>query len=189
MPSILTTPPTVEPVSLAEAKAHLRVTHSDDDPYISTLIISARRMIERLYDLALVAQSWSMYFDAWPENGIFKLPITPIISIADIKVYGDDDAAATIDPSHYYLDSASKPGRLCLRNGRNFQPPGRRVNGIEVKFVAGFGASAASVPEPIKQALLIIVNDWFASRGDVDAGAIPLSVRSLLAPYASPRLT
>ena len=69
MPLILTTPPSAEPLSLADAKAQLRVYHSDDDTFISTLIITARRLIEQRYDLALLQQGWSLFSDDWPEGG------------------------------------------------------------------------------------------------------------------------
>ena len=188
MSHILTTPPTVEPVSLIEAKAHLRVTHADDDTYISTLIKSARCTVEQFCGAALIEQSWSLFQDYWPEQGIVQLPLSPIMSIVDILIYGEDDGAAVLDPAHYFLDSASKPARLVLRQSRSVPTPGRRANGVEVKFTAGFGAAAASVPTPIKQAVLIMIADWYAARGDVDAGALPLSARSLLSPYCSVRL-
>ena len=185
MSLIQTTPPTVEPISLAEAKAHLRVTHADDDTYISTLIKSARCTVEQFCGLALLEQSWSMFQDCWPEPGIVPLPLSPIISIVDLLIYGEDDVAAIIDHAHYFLDSVSKPARLVLRQGRNIPTPGRRANGVEIKFTAGF----VVVPSEIKQALLIIIADWYASRGDVDAGVLSLSARSLLSPHRSLRLT
>ena len=189
MSQILTSPPTVEPVTLAEAKTHMRVTHSDDDTYISTLINSACSTVEQFYGIALIQQSWSVFHDTWPEQGVFNLPLAPIMSIADLLIYGEDDVAATIDHAHYYLDVAARPCRLVLRNGRTGPTPGRRANGIEIKLVAGFGAAASAVPNQVKQALLIIIADWYASRGDVDAGTLPLSARSLLAPYRTVRLT
>ncbi len=188
MSPILTTPPSVEPISLAEAKAHLRVTHADDDIYINTLITAARSTVEQFCGLALLQQSWSVFHDAWPELGVFSLPLAPVLAITDLLIYGEDDVAAVLDPAHYVLDSASRPCRLVLRQGRNFPTLGRRVNGIEIKLNAGFGATADSVPAPIKQALLIIVADWYASRGDVDAGPMPLSARCLLHPYRTVRL-
>lgn len=189
MPHIQTTPPSVEPLSLAEAKAHLRVTHADDDTYISTLINSARSTVEQFCGIVLLQQNWSVFLDAWPEQSVFALPIFPILQIADILIYGEDDVAATLDDAHYFLDAASKPCRLVLRQGRSFPAPGRRANGIEIKLNAGFGAAATAVPSQIKQAILIIIADWYASRGDVDAGELPLSARSLLAPYRTVRLT
>ncbi len=184
MSSILTTPPSVEPLTLAEIKTHLRITHSDDDIFLSTLISSARRMVEQRYDLAVTQQNWSVFQDQWPEDGIFHLPLYPVQSVTDLKTYGDDDGAATVDPTLYYLDAVSRPCRLVLRRGRNVQAPGRRVNGIEIKLVAGF----TSVPQTIKQALLIIMADWYANRGDIDPGAFPLAAKLLLAPYAQTRL-
>ena len=188
MSYLLTTPSSVEPLSLTEAKAHLRFTSSDDDPYISTLIIAARRLVELRCGLCLLQQSWSIFHDQWPGDGIFKLQIHPVLSVADVVIYGEDDTAATVDPSHYYVDSVSRPARLVLRRGRVFPSPGRSANGIEVKLVAGFGAAADAVPQPIKQAMLIAVADWYANRGDVAASQLPLTAVELLAPYRSLRL-
>jgi uncharacterized phiE125 gp8 family phage protein len=185
MSSILTTPPTVEPISLAEAKAHLRVTHTDDDTFISTLIITARRIIEQRYGLSFMQQGWSVFLDRWPDNPMLTLPLYPVQSVTDVKIYGDDDVAATLDPAHYFLDAASRPSRLILRQGRIVPPPGRRANGIEVKLTAGF----SSVPQQVKQALLIIVADYYANRGDIENGTLPLSALELLMPYREVRLT
>ena len=120
MPLILTTPPSAEPLSLAEAKAQFRIYHSDDDTCFSTLITTARRLIEQRYDLALMQQSWSLYLDRWPESGIFNVPLQPLLSVTDIKTYGDDDTPATLDPAHYYIDVANNSPRIVLRRGRVF---------------------------------------------------------------------
>jgi uncharacterized phiE125 gp8 family phage protein len=184
MSIILTTPPTVEPVNLAEAKAHLRVTHADDDTFISTLIVTARRVIEQRYGLSLMQQSWSVFLDRWPSCAVLPLPLFPVQSITDVKIYGDDDVAATLDPAHYFLDAASRPSRLVLRQGRIVPPPGRRANGIEIKLTSGF----AAVPQHIKQALLLIVADYYANRGDVENASLPLSAVELLATYREVRL-
>jgi uncharacterized phiE125 gp8 family phage protein len=188
MSQILTTPPAVEPLSLAETKSHLRLTHADDDAYVSTLMISARRLVEAQYGICLLQQSWSIFRDQWPSDGIFTTPLFPVISVVDLKVYGDDDVAATIDPAHYYLDATSRPARIALRRGRAFPSPGRRTNGIELKLTTGFGTTAAAVPQFIKQALLIIIADWFGNRGDGAGATIPISALELLAPYKNLRL-
>ncbi len=56
MPLIQTTPPAAEPLSLAEAKAHLRITHSNDDAYIDKLVTAARRACEMRSNLCFVTQ-------------------------------------------------------------------------------------------------------------------------------------
>ena len=188
MPLILTTPPSAEPLSLADAKAQLRIYHTDDDTFISTLITTARRLIEQRYDLCLLQQNWSMFFDAWPDDGIFKVPLAPLFGVTDIKTYSDDDVAVTIDPAHYYMDLASMPARVVLRRGRVFPPPGRKINGIEVKIVTGFGATANAVPAEIKQALLMAISDWYANRGDQANGRLPIGAVQLLKSYRNVRL-
>jgi uncharacterized phiE125 gp8 family phage protein len=189
MSLILTTPPLVEPITLAEAKAHIRITHSDDDTYISTLMISARRLVESRTGLRLLQQGWFVFLDCWPPDGVIALPLSPVSAIIDIITYGDLDTPSTIDPAHYFLDAASNPNRVVFRQGRNPANPGRRVKGIEIKLQAGFGATAAAVPQELKQAVLLITAHWFSKRGEGDDGVLPMAVLELLSPYRMMRLT
>jgi uncharacterized phiE125 gp8 family phage protein len=187
MPAIQTTPPLIEPVTLSEAKAHLRVTHADDDTYISTLIKTARMTVEAQTGLALIAQAWSVFLDDWP-CAVVTLPLWPVIDVIDIKTYGDDNVAAIIDPAHYYEDRTSRPSRIVLRGSRSWVRPGRVANGIEILLSIGFGASASSVPEPLRQAVLQLVGHWYATRGDASTTQQPLHIAELLRPYRRLRL-
>jgi uncharacterized phiE125 gp8 family phage protein len=190
MSLFLTTPPAVEPVALVDAKAHLRVTHSDDDAYISTLITSARRRIEARTGLRMIAQSWSQFMDCWPGGPIVDLRLSPVNAIADVITYGDNDAASPIDPAHYFLDAASNPPRLIFRQGRVPPNPGRRAKGIEIRLTAGFGATASSVPQDLRHAILLLVADLYAHRGDTDSmRPLPAAVLNVIADYRVMRLT
>lgn len=63
----LTTAPTTEPVTLAEAKAHLRVDVADDDLLITNLITAARVHAENVCRRAFVTQKWDLYLDSFPK--------------------------------------------------------------------------------------------------------------------------
>jgi len=184
MPLLLITPPASEPVSLAEAKAHLRLTISDDDAYVSSLIGAARRALEARHGLALMPQHWALFADRWPEDGIFQIPLWPVSEVESLVSFSEDDTASTIDAAHYMLDAASRPARVALRTGRTFAPPGRRINGLKLSFVAGFD----TVPAEIKQAILICAADWYQNRGDEQGGAIPAAALEALSAYRNTRL-
>lgn len=183
MPSILTTPPALEPVTLAEAKAHLRVTHADEDAYISTLIKTARLGVESLTGLGLITQGWSMFLDSWPESGVIKIPHAPVLDVTDIKTYADDNTATTINQAYYSEDRVSRPSRIVLRPAYTWAKPGRVANGIEVLLSVGFGATAASVPEPLREAVLQLIAHWYGARGDEPGPELPRMVSNLIQPY------
>jgi uncharacterized phiE125 gp8 family phage protein len=187
MPAILTTPPLIEPVTLAEAKAHLRIGHADEDDAITRLIVSARRHLEQQTGLCFITQGWSCFRDHWPEAGDVKLPVAPVLSVADVKVYGEDDVAAVIDPAHYFLDSVSRPARLVLRSARIWPPPGREANGIEIAVTAGFGAATTAVPQALREALLQLVAHWYGHRGD-ESVRLPLQIEAIIAQFREVRL-
>ncbi len=165
----------------------MRVTHGDDDSFISTLIVSARRRVEARTGLRLITQGWSQFLDCWPVGGMAELRVNPVSAVSDVIIYGDTDSSSTVDPAHYFLDATSNPPRVVFRQGRNPSPPGRRAKGIEVRFTAGFGLAAA-VPVDLKQAVLLLVADSYAHRGDESVRVMPPVVLELINAYRVMRL-
>src|SRR5262245_3919685 len=192
MPLILTSGPAVEPVTLAEAKAHLRVDGTAEDTLIASLIVTSRLHVEAAVGLALITQSWSWYLDAWPLGPALKLPLRPVQSIAAVRRYDENAAATTLDPATYFLDGAGAPPRLVRQGALPWPKPGRVANGIEVAFTAGYSPAADDVPAPIRQVILILVAHWYEHRSPLEPGApaepLPDMVSELLAPYRMMRL-
>lgn len=187
MHAVLTAPPAIEPVSLAEAKAHLRLTSTEEDAQIVRLLAAARKAVERRTGLALIAQGWSAFADDWPGEGTFHLPLWPVIEITALKVHGEEEEVQEIDPAHYFCDLVSRPARLVLRPWRTWQKPGRIANGIEIALTAGFGASAGAVPEDLREAVLKTLAHWYEWRGD-EAPREPVTIGALLQPWRELRL-
>jgi uncharacterized phiE125 gp8 family phage protein len=192
MAIIMTSGPVVEPITLAEAKLHLRVDTTTEDALISSLILTSRLHVETALDLALITQNWSMFLDAWPSDPIIALPLRPVQSITGVRLYTDDGAYETIAPSRYALDGGSTPARLVRRDTSTFPKPKRIANGIEIAFTAGYGNAPIDVPAPIRHAIQLLIAHWYEHREIVDAEPssvrIPYLVSSLLTPYRMVRL-
>ncbi|QRM54752.1 head-tail connector protein [Sinorhizobium sp. BG8] len=183
------TPPAAEPITLAEAKAHLRLDEDDEDTLITSLIAAARLHLEGQTGLALMVRSFRLYLDRWPSAGVIQIARGPVQTIETVTVYDDAGAPLEVDPSGFVLDGAARPSRLFLPRR---PPTGRAVNGIEIDFTAGFGETGAEVPDVLKRALLLHVAAMFELRGVLDAamqpGTIPPGYDRLVAPYRIRRL-
>lgn len=176
----LVTPPAIEPLALADAKAHLKVDTSDDDALITALIAAARIRAEWFTRRAFVTQSWVQWFDRWPCRP-FELGLPPLQDLTSITVYAEDDTPTVLNPALYRVDMAAAPARIAWKN--TVVPPTnlRSFNPLAVAFTAGYGDAATDVPEPLRRALLMIVADLYAHRGD-DAPT-PQAALALLEPY------
>lgn len=192
MALVLTSGPAIEPVTLAEAKAHLRIDGSAEDTLILSLIITSRLHIEAALGLALITQSWSYFINAWPLAPELALPVRPVQSIAAVKLYAPDEAVTIVPADTYLLDSAGARARLIRQGNLTWPLPSRTANGIEIAFVAGYGDAAADVPAPIRQAILLLVTHWHEHREPVAIGVatapVPTMVSELLQPYRQVRL-
>jgi len=179
----LITPPSLEPVTLADAKLHLKVDTTDDDALIARLITAARVRAEWHTGRAFVTQSWILWNDCWSER--VEIPLPPLQSVAAVTVYAPNGTATAIDPSAYAVDAASQPARIlfgCI-------PPTalRAINAVAIAFGAGYGDAADDVPAPVCEAILEIVAELYVHRGD-GPEEISLSAQALLAPYRVFRL-
>ena len=178
--------PGAEPVTLAEAKAELRVDHGSEDDLIGGLIRAAREEVEQTTELAMIEQGWRLAIDRMPGNCRVLLRRGPVRAIS---AYGRDGEAALLEPSDYQLDPLSRPARLHFEVA-----PGdlRIFNGIEIDFTAGYGEAATDVPDLLKRAVLMLVAHWFEFRASFGQSQQPVSIpegyRRLLASFMARRL-
>lgn len=183
--------PAEEPVTVAEAKAHLRIDGSAEDVLIASLILTSRLHVEAAMGLALITQDWRLTFDRWPEAGEVRFPLRPIQSITSVSVAGDDGVPVLVSDADYTLDGQALRPRLIPRDG-SWPQPETRANGIEIQFTAGIGDEAEDIPQPIRHAILLLVAHWYEHRDPLEIGsaaaAIPASVSELLKPYREVRL-
>jgi uncharacterized phiE125 gp8 family phage protein len=190
----LVTPPAVEPVALAEAKAFMRAGHDAEDNLILQLIASARQRVEAETGRALISRTWREVIDCWDMPGRiaangqqFRLPLPPLVSVLSVTIFDADDAGTVWDPAGYFVDTASDPGRITVRDG-SFPVPGRAAAGIEIVFEAGYGDTPDDVPEALREAVLRLTADAYLNREGRTERPLPMAVQSLLAPYKRVRL-
>lgn len=184
---------TTEPVSLAEARAHLRIEPfgspeaHPDDAYVSALISVAREWCEQYTGRALASQTIEMALDDFPEDAI-ELPLTPVTSITSVKYIDEEGIEQTLSSTYYGLDDYSKPNWLLLKSGFNWPDTNGGANNIKIRMVVG--NTSANIPKPIYAAMLLIIGNLYENRTEDQIGtsrttfnSLPLGVFNLLQPY------
>lgn len=162
---VLITPPAVEPVSLAEAKQHLRVDITDDDALITALITAAREYCEGFQNRAYITQVWQLWLDSWPDGSEIRIPKPPLQSVTSVKYYGADNTEYTLPPADYFVDTKSEPGRIVLAYERTWPSVTLRpANAVCIEFVAGYGDDAGKVPQKVRQAIYLLIGHWYENR-------------------------
>jgi uncharacterized phiE125 gp8 family phage protein len=189
MTLIRTVAPTVEPVTLVDAKAHLRITHSSEDGLICGLIRAAREDVERTTGMALIDQTWRLVLDRWPADNFVMLMRHPVRQVLSVTMFGSEGAAAIVNPADYQLDILSRPARIHFDRAPDRL---RTMNGVEIDFRAGFGEAGTDVPDLLKRAMLLLVAHWYEFRTSFGPDDQPVSYPGgydrLLAGYRSRRL-
>lgn len=184
MTLLITTPPTVEPVSVAELKAELRVTIDAEEALIAALITAARQRIEAELGLALVSTGFRQSFDRAPDGPI-PLARAPLISVEAVAVKGAAGWAA-LDPSAYIARIGARDAQIAPVS-LVWPTPVPPIEGVRVDYTAGFGATADAVPAPLQRAILALAAHAFDHRGEEAPAPIAL-VEPWLAPYRRMRL-
>ena len=182
--SVLTAP-SVEPVTLAEAKLHLRVDITAENDLITRLIGVARRYCEQASGRAFVTQTLTGGLSGWPVDGVIRLPYAPLQSVTSITYVDEDANTDTVSSDVYGVDT--KLGLVYLDTDQEWPSEAMRTyDPITVTWVAGYGDAASDVPDGYKQAILLMVGHLFENREAVVVGAgytgveVPLAVESLL---------
>lgn len=175
----LKTAPAVEPITLDEAKLHLRVDSTDDNALISALITTARQLAERETKRAFITQTWEMYLDTAPAE--VDIPKPPLQATGlSIRVIDEAGAETVVGATLYDVDaSENSPGRVKLKSGYAW-PTHRGFASFIIEFKAGYGDAGADVPEALKQGILQLLLHLYENRG---AEEIPKGLKALFWPF------
>lgn len=181
----LVTAPAVEPVTLAEAKAHLRLETTADDAYVATLVTAARQHVEEHCWRGLVTQTWELILDAFPGADSVELPRGVLAGISSVTYIDADGASQALAVTEYDADTRSVPGKLRLAYGKSWPSARSQWNAVVVEYIVG--TAAADVPVPLKQAILLLVSQMYEHRTPEVLGTIvskvDFAVDALLRPY------
>jgi uncharacterized phiE125 gp8 family phage protein len=175
----VTTPPAVEPITLAQAKARLRITIDDEDDDTAAQLFEARAAAEQECGRAFVTQTLTLYLESFPRGrAAIPLPRPPLQSVTWVKYYDGDGVQQTLSGALYHVATGGEPGRIAPV-GSAYWPAVQygRPEAVEIRYVAGYGL-AADVPNEAKAAILMILSE----RRDNPAGglAIPPGARRCL---------
>jgi uncharacterized phiE125 gp8 family phage protein len=189
----LITPPATEPLTLLEAKLHIKCEIDDDNDLISTLIVAAREYVETFTHRALITQIWDLGLCSFPsyieipKAPLQRLPTAPVVTYLDTN-----GATQTWSATNYTVDAPAGPWARCGFIFANYgvsYPSTRDIpNAVTVRFYAGYGLTGASVPSSIKAAMKLLIGHWWSNRESVSAvnlTEVPQSVSALLWPFKS----
>ncbi|MEM1396141.1 MAG: hypothetical protein AAGH38_01675 [Pseudomonadota bacterium] len=190
----LISPPSEEPVTLVELKAHLRVDGTAEDALIAGLGVAARQAIEARFGVAMIAQTWQLALDGLAPIDI-RLPIGPVTSIGPL-IMSTDDGEITV-PTIDYDVSIGDIGRIRFDTGYPVASVGQgspgtagRFDYLKVSFAAGY-PTASDVPEPMKLAVKVLAAHFFEFREEAGFDRFytsPQSLNALMAPWRRVRL-
>jgi len=171
---------TDSPISLAEAKHHLRVDGSDDDTYIANLILTATDRAESFQRRTYMQRQRTYVLDSFPP--IIRPPYPPLVSVDSIKYIDTNGVEQTLDSAEYDVDITTEPGRIKPAYEKSWPSIRTVMNAVTITYTAGY-ASKDAVPFDIKAAILLIIGHLYENREDVSEDSlmkIPEGAESLL---------
>ncbi len=155
--------PTTNAVTSAEAKSQCRIDHSDDDTYITHLIVTAQDAVESYTGRKLMEGTYVLQMDEWPTP--ITIPYVPVKSISSVKYYNASNVLTTLDTAEYYYDIYQEPCTIWVKDGDFPDLYDYRVDNIQVTFKSGY-TSPDAVPSSVKHAILILISDMYEFRLD-----------------------
>lgn len=151
------TPPAAEPITLEEAKQHLRVDGNEDDLLISSLIKLAREWCENYQNRKYITQTLELVLDEFPSTNYIEFKnCSPIQNVESVKYYDNLGHEYIFDLTNYIVDTDSFVNRIILGYCKLWPTIQlQSANAIRIRFTAGYGDTADKIQETIKWAMIL----------------------------------
>jgi uncharacterized phiE125 gp8 family phage protein len=167
----------VEPITLADARLHLKLDASGspashpDDELVRALMQAAREWCEDYTRRAFVQRTVRLNLDRFPEYiGDIELWSPPVASVTGITYLDEDGASQTLATSVYTVDLDVLPPRITLKLGQAWPATADLPQAVKVTYLAGYAPTTspadyrANVPASVKAAMKLIIGDLYQNR-------------------------
>ena len=144
------------------------------DPELSRLIADARERAEGATWRQFITATWDLLLDDFPHEAYLELPKPPLQSVTHVKYRDRAGALQTWASSNYVVEAPAGPrcarGRIGLAYGVTWPSTYGQIGDVQVRFVAGYGATGATVPARLRSAMLLDVATHYAQRENAITG-------------------
>jgi uncharacterized phiE125 gp8 family phage protein len=162
-------------VSTADAKTHLRVTDTDSDTYIASLVALATRIYEERACTSLINQTIVLYLDRFPygDDGPIYLPRGPVTTVTHVKYYDASNTLTTLAAASYRLNIYQDVPVIEAAYGYTWPDARENITGaVEIEYAAGYGAAAANLPELPVHAIKLLLSHYYERRESTSEDAV-----------------
>ncbi len=186
--SLLSGPETVI-ITPAEAKEHLRVSHTDEDTLITSLIQAATDYLDADHGIlgrALITQRWQLTMKDFPTYGDVHLPVPRVQQVTSFKYYDADNVQQDFGVDQYRLVTNDEDAIIEFVDGATIPTVYDRADAVQIQYDTGYGDAATDIPQALRVAMLLMIGNWYEHREAVlpqSLEELPLAVRSLLQPF------
>lgn len=163
-----------------DAKLHLRVDASDEDPLIAGYIAAARAWVEAECGIQIMRAEWQLTLDRFPRRAIY-LPKPPLVSISSIEYTDTSGTTQTLNASAYVVDTTPAIGRITLAHNQSWPSTVDEANAVAVTYLSGY-ADRSELPASIRALLLLMVGEFYEHREAVSSltlREVPMAAQTL----------
>lgn len=176
----------VEPISLSDAKAHLRISHSADDAWVTSAIKRARETAEHICERSFASKTLRIVLPHW--SAAIELPNGPVNAVSHVKYLDQDGAEQTLSAQSYYLDTKSAIAFVRRMPGVTYPLLSEREDSVRVQYTAGTWVAPPHSAIEFMLLLLGSMNEYREADAEVAVQRIGFADR-MLDPYRVARVS
>lgn len=184
---VLITAASAFPATPEEMRSQVRMTATDEDAVLLGYVQAATAAIELRLGRKLITQTFDVYYTGLSDPMI--LPFAPLGSagVTSVKYLDASQVLQTLATSVWEAGEKHRLPTVRLKYNQTYPATLGHADDVVIRAPFGYGTSGSSVPQPIRQAIMLFAAHLNENREPVNIGnivnVIPYTIEDLIAQY------